>query len=124
MDGRLILVVDDDTTFATLLGQVLESDGWQVLIANRFEDAVDQISSNPEIVLVICDVELGAGQNGVTLISRLKHLNPNVASVLTTGHREDTVSALLDGLETDVIFKPFRIDELLARVRTLCGEPQ
>lgn len=108
-----VLVVDDDTTFATLLGEVLRSDGWRPLIANRYTEAVQALSEHPRVDVTLCDLELGAGDSGLDLIEDLRRLKPGLPAILVTGHGEEVLRRVPVGDGLLVLFKPFETSRLL-----------
>lgn len=108
-----MLVVDDDTTFATLLGEVLRSDGWRPLIANRYTEAVQALSEHPRVDVTLCDLELGAGDSGLDLIEDLRRLKPGLPAILVTGHGEEVLRRVPVGDGLLVLFKPFETSRLL-----------
>jgi two-component system response regulator MtrA len=114
MKGR-VLVVDDDTALAEMIGIVLRSEGLEPVFCADGDDALAVFrASKPDLVLL--DLML-PGTDG-TEVCRLIRAESVVPIVMLTA-KTDTVDIVL-GLESgadDYITKPFKPKELIARVR-------
>ncbi|WP_446665399.1 MtrAB system response regulator MtrA [Flexivirga sp. B27] len=113
-NGR-VLVVDDDPSLAEMLGIILQGEGLDVTFCATGDRAMEAFhDSKPDVVLL--DVML-PGIDGVE-VCRLLRAESTVPIVMLTA-RTDTVDVVL-GLESgadDYITKPFKPQELVARVR-------
>ena len=111
-----ILIVEDEHRIASFIGKGLNAAGHATEITDRGEDALALVQTS-EFDLVILDVGL-PGIDGFDVLNQLRGTGNNVPVVMLTarGSLEDTVRGLDDGAD-DYIVKPFRFDELLARVR-------
>src|SRR5215217_2022584 len=114
MKGR-VLVVDDDTALAEMLGIVLRGEGFDPVHCGDGEAAVAAFrDSRPDLVLL--DVML-PGLDGMEVCRRIRS-ESGVPIVMLTA-RTDTVDVVV-GLESgadDYVVKPFKPQELIARVR-------
>src|SRR4029453_13326169 len=114
MRGR-VLVVDDDTALAEMLGIVLRGEGFEPYFCGDGNGALEAFrSARPDLVLL--DLML-PGKDG-TEVCRLIRAESGVPIVMLTA-KSDTVDVVL-GLESgadDYISKPFKPKELVARVR-------
>ncbi len=114
MKGR-VLVVDDDTALAEMIGIVLRSEGFEPFFCEDGDDALAAYrSTQPDLVLL--DLML-PGKDG-TEVCRLIRAESAVPIVMLTA-KSDTVDVVL-GLESgadDYVSKPFKPKELVARVR-------
>lgn len=119
MSGK-ILVVDDDASNRTLLGEFLRVRGYEVVMAGDGQAALAEFErSQPDLVLL--DVVMPQ-VDGLEVCSRLK-MNPDsrlTPIVLVTGlsATADRVHGLEVGAD-DFLSKPLDPSELLARVRSL-----
>lgn len=118
--GGRILIVDDDPGDRMLLQRLLASQGYEVLERADGESALAEIErSRPD--LVILDVLL-PGVDGYTICRRLKE-DPRtrlIPVIMITGL--DQFEARLRGVDMgvdDFLVKPYRFEELRARVRSL-----
>ena len=114
MKGR-VLVVDDDTALAEMIGIVLRSEGYEPVFCADGDGALGVFrQSQPDLVLL--DLML-PGKDG-NEVCRLIRAESGVPIVMLTA-KSDTIDVVL-GLESgadDYISKPFKPKELIARVR-------
>ena len=114
MKGR-VLVVDDDTALAEMLGIVLRGEGFDTSFCADGSLALEAFrSSRPDLVLL--DVML-PGRDGIEVCRQIR-AESGVPIVMLTA-KTDTVDVVL-GLESgadDYVVKPFKPKELVARVR-------
>lgn len=114
-----ILLVDDETTNLSLLGQFL-TPHYQVLVATNGLRALQMADATPKPDLILLDVMM-PDMDGYQVISQLK-ANPNtqdIPVIFVTALSSDTEEEL--GLKlgaVDFIYKPCHLSILLARVRT------
>jgi len=111
-----ILVVEDDSNIAGFINTVLETNGYNSLVAANGTEAISMITSHcPD--LVILDLTL-PDIDGMEILSRLRSWSSMPVIVVSARGRErDKVYALDQGAD-DYITKPFGSGELLARIRT------
>ncbi len=111
-----ILIVEDEERIANFVGKGLRAAGHATEITSSGEDALVLIQSTG-FDLMILDVGL-SGMDGFDVLNSLRATGNNIPVIMLTarGSVEDTVRGLDDGAD-DYIVKPFRLDELLARVR-------
>jgi two-component system response regulator MtrA len=114
VDAR-VLVVDDDTDLAEMLGIVLRSEGMDPVFCYNGLDAVPAFRrESPELVLL--DLML-PGLDGLA-VCRAMRAESNVPIVMLTA-RGDTLD-IVEGLQAgadDYIVKPFKPKELVARIQ-------
>ncbi len=114
MKGR-VLIVDDDLALAEMLGIVLRNEGLEVSHVADGSSAVATFrDTRPDLVLL--DVML-PGLDGMEVCRRIR-AESGVPIVMLTA-RTDTVDVVV-GLESgadDYVVKPFKGQELIARVR-------
>ncbi len=112
-----ILVVDDEVSICDLLKINLEAEGYEVLISNDGESALEKIERyNPD--LLILDIMLPK-INGFDVCRKVTSKRPIPIIMLTA--KSDLVDKVL-GLELgadDYVTKPFHARELVARVKAL-----
>ncbi len=110
-----VLVVDDDLALAEMLGIVLRNEGFDVdHVADGSEVMGVFRETRPDVVLL--DVML-PGMDGIDVCKRLR-AESTVPIIMLTA-RTDTVDVVV-GLESgadDYVSKPFKPQELIARVR-------
>ena len=111
-----ILVVDDDTALAEMIGIVLRAEGFEPFFCADGTGAVEAFrSAKPDLVLL--DLML-PGMNGIEVCARIREESGTPIIMLTA--KSDT-SDVVKGLESgadDYVVKPFNPKELVARIRT------
>lgn len=111
-----MLVVEDDRVIRDALRLALIAAGHEVRAVADAEGAV-RVARDAEPDLVLLDLGL-PDQDGFVVCRRLRSLLPDaVIVVLTARHDELDVVAGLESGADDYLFKPFKVVELLARVR-------
>lgn len=114
---KKILVVDDEPLVRNTLDYWLKNEGYDVSLADSADDALRAArSQHPDLILL--DIGL-PDRNGFDVVRALKR-EMDLPIIFLTGrsHESDVVAGLELGAE-DYIVKPFRIHELLARVRVV-----
>lgn len=115
MSGATVLLVDDDPQLVRVLGIALRSHGHRVVSAGTADSAVKSAhSAGPDLVLL----DLGlADDDGTTVIATLRAWT-DIPIIIMSGRSgaADKIDALDLGAD-DYVVKPFRTDELLARIR-------
>jgi two-component system, OmpR family, KDP operon response regulator KdpE len=117
-----ILVVDDDVQLLKIVTHNLEAEGYQVLATRDGVKAHEAIERQaPDLVLL--DVML-PGMDGFEVLQRVREFSPVPIIMITArGRGQDKVRGLDLGAD-DYLTKPFRVDELLARVRAVLRRAQ
>jgi two-component system response regulator MtrA len=115
MNAR-ILVVDDDTALAEMIGIVLRTEGFEPFFSADGAEAVDLFRrTKPDLVLL--DLML-PGIDGIEVCARIRD-ESGVPIIMLTAKSDtaDVVKGLESGAD-DYVVKPFNPKELVARIRT------
>ncbi len=115
MNAR-ILVVDDDTALAEMIGIVLRTEGFEPFFCEDGSGALAAFrSSRPDLVLL--DLML-PGINGIEVCASIRE-ESGVPIIMLTAKSDttDVVKGLESGAD-DYVVKPFNPKELVARIRT------
>ncbi|GEM44471.1 response regulator transcription factor [Deinococcus cellulosilyticus] len=113
-----ILIVEDDPDIREALGEALQHAHHQPELAASAQEAWGLLELYP-FDAIICDVGLPEGERaGFELVRELRHRGILTPVLYLTGldSLEDTVKGL-DAGGDDYILKPFRVPEILARLR-------
>ncbi|MGE0582087.1 MAG: response regulator transcription factor [Steroidobacteraceae bacterium] len=112
-----ILLVDDDESLASMLGEILQLHGFAVEGAPSGEAALERLAANPPD-LVVLDVML-PGISGFEVLARLRETSELPVIMLTArGTDSERIAGLTSGAD-DYLAKPFNPLELTARIRAI-----
>ncbi|WP_426287126.1 response regulator transcription factor [Luteibacter sp. E-22] len=110
--GRPLLIVDDDATFARVLGRALTSRGFDVISCDNADDA-RTVARRHQPRYCVLDLKLG-DENGLRLIPELQSLVPDMRVLLLTGYASiaTAVEAIKRGAH-DYLAKPVDADAVV-----------
>jgi DNA-binding response OmpR family regulator len=120
-DPPRLLVVEDDRNLATGLKLNFELEGYAVDLVHSIRDAGAHLIESGKYAALILDVQLPDNDEGGFVLCRKLRDAGDFTPVLMLTARERTADRVR-GLEAgadDYLVKPFELDELLARVRSL-----
>ncbi|HWW41311.1 response regulator transcription factor [Pedobacter sp.] len=113
-----LLIVEDEPNVVSVISRGLTGEGFSVSVA---PDGLigAQMAKNNSFDLIILDIML-PGINGLELCKIIKNEKPDVPIIMLTalGTTENIVTGLDNGAD-DYIVKPFKFEELFARIRML-----
>ncbi|MCQ1056757.1 response regulator [Photobacterium sp. DNB23_23_1] len=116
-----ILLVDDDTELTSLLSDILDMEGFEVVEANNGEQGLAKVDDSIDLILL--DVMMPV-MNGTEMLRRLREKYETPVLMLTAkGEEIDRVLGLELGAD-DYMPKPFSDRELLARIRAILRRTQ
>jgi PAS domain S-box-containing protein len=118
--GETVLVVDDEPTVRMLVTEVLQDLGYGAIEAVDGPSGLEILRSPARIDLLVSDVGLPNGMNGRQLADAGLALRPELKVLFITGYAENVVLGerdLAPGMS--VLTKPFSLDALGARIRSL-----
>ncbi|WDQ14859.1 response regulator [Rhodopirellula sp. P2] len=118
-NSPIVLVVDDDPEFCQTMWHILRERSYRVCLAHNKEDGV-QKAMGADYQIAVVDLSLCNGQtDGCEVLQRVLEVNPNIQTILITGHR-DAADGILDGLKArgldEVCFKPLDMDVLMSKI--------
>ena len=113
--GARVLVCDDDPSLVQALSISLVASGYRVTVARTGEEGLARAAdARPDVVLL----DLGLpGMDGVHVIRGIRDRSATPIIVLSARTRSVSKVEALDAGADDYVTKPFRMDELLARLR-------
>ena len=118
LNGKRILIVDDEEDLCEILQYNLTNDGYQTEISHSAEEAQKRQLVNFDLILL--DVMMGP-MSGFKFADKLrKEFNIDVPIIFLTA--KDTENDILTGFSLgadDYISKPFSVNELMARVKAV-----
>lgn len=122
--GELVLLVEDEALVRLSTQTSLQALGYRVVAVANGYDALDVLSDDPAVRLVITDLAM-PGITGRDLAEAARMLRPGIAVLLTTGHEQR--QAPVDDLP--ILAKPYLLEELAVAIGAAlqdrpAGEPQ
>jgi signal transduction histidine kinase/ActR/RegA family two-component response regulator len=118
-DGsEMILVVDDEDDVRVATVEILRDLGYDVIEAPDGQVALRRLVQVPGIRLLLTDVGLPGGMDGVRLAETARHRHPDLPVIFTTGYAREAFAAnrpLTAGAE--ILRKPFTGADLARKLR-------
>jgi two-component system copper resistance phosphate regulon response regulator CusR len=113
---KRILIAEDEARIASFVAKGLRSAGFTPTVVSDGLSAFDHASTG-EFDLLVLDIGL-PGMDGFAVLRRLRQARNAIPVIILTARStvSDTVAGLEGGAD-DYMSKPFRFEELLARVR-------
>lgn len=114
--NEAVLVIEDEPKISRLLELELQYEGYQVGKAGSGTEGLEMVADR-QWDLILLDIML-PGLSGIEVLRRIRAKDAKIPILMLTA--KDSVEDKVSGLDlgaNDYITKPFRIEELLARVR-------
>lgn len=111
-----ILVVDDDPSNLRLLDVKFQEAGFEVLLAESGEQALDLIARRGLPHLATVDLNM-PGMGGFEFVRRVQAFCDLPVIILTADSEEETVIRAIQDYAEDYVVKPFNPRELVARIQ-------
>lgn len=111
-----ILIIDDEIQIRKLLEITLNSNDYKTIFAVNAKEGL-MMAANHQPDLIILDLGL-PDEDGQVVLKRLREWFNNPIIILTVKNTETEIVRALDSGANDYLSKPFRTQELLARIRT------
>lgn len=118
-DKSKLLLVEDERHLAVALKLNFDLEGFDTAIAHSARDAIRTLTTHGPFQLIILDITL-PDMDGYQLCRQLRAASNFTPVLMLTARQspEDRVQGLESGAD-DYLTKPFDLDELMARVRSL-----
>jgi CheY-like chemotaxis protein len=125
-DRRLIAIIDDDKTIIELLDDFLKEEGYTTLCAYSGKEAY-RIIKKEQPDLIILDMQMEQRDTGLQVLE-LVRLDPTTAEIpvlmcSADGQFLREKEQQLRAHKCDTLEKPYNLDEILNRLKTLLGSP-
>lgn len=117
-----VLLAEDETVLRELTAEALEPLGFEVIAVADGQEALERFeAARDRISVVVLDLSMPR-MGGVEAFARLRELDPNLPVVLCSGYSDEDLGSLPGGLQPDAFLaKPYRLRELVAKVRELAA---
>ncbi len=111
-----VLIVDDELFFREAISDVLGAEGFQCVVAETGEEALEQIT-DPSLGVVVLDIRL-PDIDGIQVLARIRELRPSLRVImLSASTDQDLVLEALRLGACDYLAKPLHEEELMLSVR-------
>ncbi|NRF69874.1 response regulator [Aquincola sp. S2] len=116
LDGRLVLLIDDDPLVLKSMATLLTSYNCMVISAGSIDDAVAAVRESLRLPdLVVSDHDLGDGHTGPQAIARVRaEAQDQIPALLVTAQPQAAQAALAATSDVRVLAKPLHADALAA----------
>jgi len=119
LDGRKVLIIDDDMRNIFSLTSALEQHGLSVIFAENGLEGIEKLQANPDIDVALVDIMM-PGMDGYETMREIRNLpqyrDLPLVAVTAKAMKGDREKCLEAGA-TDYVSKPVDIDQLLAVLR-------
>jgi DNA-binding response OmpR family regulator len=118
-----ILIVDDEIQIIRLLGQYLESKGYDVFTATNGVEAIREAQAiEPDVVLLD---HIMPGMGGIEVLKAIKEFRPETVVIMLTAVIDESVAriTLASGAD-DYITKPFNLENVETSILSKLGSKQ
>ncbi len=119
---ELVLIVDDDAEIKDSIYEFISKSGYNCITASSAEEAIELLKSNP-VNVAIADIML-PGKDGLELTDIMKQEHDIDVIVMTGYSNEYSYEEVITKGASDLIFKPFRFEELLLRLKKVLKNRQ
>jgi signal transduction histidine kinase/CheY-like chemotaxis protein len=110
-----VLLAEDDLAVQNVATELLQGFGCQVVRACDGKSALEALEHDPAIEMLISDIAMPGGMNGLQLGRIVRQRYPGLPIVLTTGYSQYAAQVVSEGFT--LVEKPFRQDALVASIR-------
>lgn len=117
MNRTVVLLVDDEVPFVETMTKRLSKRDLVVLSAFSGPEALEKLSQEKNVDVVILDVKMPI-MDGIQTLRQIKQLYPLVEVIMLTGH--GTIDTAIEGMKLgafDYLLKPTNIDHLMTKVQ-------
>lgn len=116
MKTTRVLILDDESTLRTALFRLLDRKGFNVVTAQRIDEAKSFCAADKKFDLAIVDMNLPDG-DGLEFMSFMKSIYPDIEVIILTGFAsiDSAVKATQQGAY-HFLTKPFNVEELISLV--------
>lgn len=111
-----VIVIDDDEDTVRLFSEFLEEHEIHVLGKGFDGKAAVELYQEKKPDCVLIDIMMPNG-SGIYAIKKIKKMNPRAKIIAVTGDSRFTTEQKLEKLNIPVIFKPFKMDEVISKIQ-------
>jgi DNA-binding NtrC family response regulator len=121
-EQKTILVVDDEAEVRSVVSAMLVRNGYNVVTADNGDNALRLAGSHPDLDLLLTDV-VAPGMSGPMIADEIAGLQPGVKVLFMSGFdNTQVVQRYVVEKGYELLVKPFTMEQLLDKVRSVLGE--
>ena len=120
MNGLRVMIVEDEFLIRLTLAEALSDEGFDVVEATTGDEALTILRGNPDIALLLTDIQLPGQLDGYALARAARQHVPGIPIIFTTG-RPDNSGNEATGPGDVFIAKPYLPSEVCKTARRLVG---
>jgi CheY-like chemotaxis protein len=117
MGRPVILVVEDEPLLRLAAIDLVEDAGFQAIAAADATEAVLILESRFDIRLVLTDVDMPRGVDGMRLAAIIRDRWPPIKVIIVSGHIDDPGDRI--PAETAFYTKPYREEQIVEKIREM-----
>jgi CheY-like chemotaxis protein len=117
---KLVLLVEDDPDTQEVMAMLLEAAGYAVLTARDATAGLRLIDEQPQVDVIVTDVNIGRGQDGIGMAQEIRRRGSNASIVVVSGDPEASGAKL--GPNAIFLRKPYDRHTLLAAIAEACAK--
>ncbi|MBN2441991.1 MAG: response regulator [Spirochaetales bacterium] len=109
-----LLLIDDEEPFCTVNVNILKLAGYNAVYALSAEEGLEHVEKNPDVDVILLDIDLGDGLKGTEALPMLLKTNPAIQVIMITSNRDINIG--VDCMKKgafDYLTKPFQRQNLL-----------
>jgi CheY-like chemotaxis protein len=115
--GVTVLVVDDNEQGRRITGRMLRDQGYAVIEVDCGEEALRVLAERPEIQVIVTDIVMPGGMDGLELAQRILAGAPWRSVVLMSGFPRGFSQLAESGVRIPILMKPFSAAQLGDQIR-------
>ncbi|MFI4951177.1 MAG: ATP-binding protein, partial [Caulobacterales bacterium] len=119
--ARRVLLVEDDASVGEMVEAMLSDLGHEVLRAEAASPALAILKSREKVDLLLTDLIMPGGMNGVELARAAVELRPSLPVILTSGYTGETLGAATE-TPWPLLAKPYPAEALAALIDAVMGK--
>jgi PAS domain S-box-containing protein len=122
IQGRTVLVVDDETSVRNVIGKMLEASGNTALLAADGDSGLDILKSRlDDIDCILLDLTM-PGKDGIETLTGIREITASVPVIFSSGYPEETIRSKLNGLQiAGFVQKPLSMSALFEAITLAIG---
>lgn len=116
LQNKKILIVEDDDMNFIYLSQIFKIAQIPIIRAKTGHEAIEMVQHESEIDLILMDIQL-PDINGIEATEKIREFNSDLPIIAQTASKRDNENDfILNAGFTDVLVKPFKMEELLSKI--------